>query len=119
MGGGEVGRGAGGGGGGGEIAGGERDTLPTERVGGGRRSAVVRGGERTPPRDAPRRISWPCLDRASAFDPALEAGLSRIRHGSAMTEPVSDKAEGWREWLEKYQLWEGGRPEEANYLRYC
>lgn len=85
------------------------------------------GGGRNPGGAPGREGHWgggrrhscsPCMDRASAFDPPLAAGLSRIRHGAAMSEPVAEKAEGWREWLEKYHLWERERTEEANYLRF-
>lgn len=95
----------------------DRDTPPTGMDGGGRspRGALGRGGRQGEGR---RHSCSPCMDRASAFDPPLTAGLSRIRHGAAMSEPVAEKAEGWKEWLEKYHLWEEERTEEANYLRF-
>lgn len=52
------------------------------------------------------------------MDPQLATGIGKIKVGSDMTNPVATKDPGWREWLEKYDLWDEHLGEERLYLRY-
>ena len=38
--------------------------------------------------------------------------------GDTIEEAMSAKPEGWKEWLERYQLWDEGMSEKEAFMRY-
>lgn len=38
--------------------------------------------------------------------------------GDTIEEAMSAKPEGWKEWLERYQLWDEGMSEKEAFTRY-